>query len=53
MSSDSNEVVGLVNCRVYYEKLGLIKAQLAQLDEGVHPEYLRGVEKFTSIYKER
>jgi hypothetical protein len=43
----------MFSLRVYYDKLGVLKAQLAALDEGVHPEYVRGAEKYTAVYNER
>jgi len=39
--------------QVYQDKMAMLKSQLAQLKSGVHPEFLRGVEKMTAIYNVR
>ncbi|XP_018009736.1 sin3 histone deacetylase corepressor complex component SDS3 isoform X2 [Hyalella azteca] len=56
-SEDSNDgirerVAGLKE-QVYHDKLEALKRQLAQLDEGTHPEYRKKMKKVDQIHKER
>lgn len=38
---------------MYQDKLANLKDQLKQLDDNVHPEYVRRVKKIEQAYKER
>lgn len=39
--------------QVYYDKMAMLKDQLTQLKDGVHPEFLRGVERMTAVFNAR
>lgn len=39
--------------RMYRDKLATLKDQLAQLESGRHPEYIRKLKRLEQIYEER
>lgn len=39
--------------RMYQDKLASLKDQLVQLEKGVHPEFLRKIQRLEQIYEDR
>lgn len=39
--------------RIYRDKLAYLKQQLEQLEQGLHPDYLRKLKKLETVFKDR
>lgn len=42
-----------INFRMYQDKLASLKDQLNQLEQGIHPEYLRRIKRLEQVHQDR